>query len=519
MLPYHTLKGPAFRLAMKAAGRASLPVLVAMLIALVLLDLVASAQARNYFISASGPLGDGSGSSPENAADASTPDRYYAINQAQHAPGTVIVYAPGIYWHETLFAMWDNVTHRGAGIDKTVIRVIDDAPNYHEMWAPDAGAPRISGFKFFDATIDFNASNQTWWKGTQGSTPSAFTFSLADHCTIQRVKFINMGSKGQESFPIYFTNGQSAAGNVNHNVIDSCIFTQPIRTGNTNGGLTCICIADAQPNITVDTTNIVYNCQFLYLNYPNYSDLSYAQCVSVPVARNNYADGVDQLWGYEPGSQSMGNNSLFPGMTCQVTGNTVRNGQLGSLLMHNNGTFGNLNLANNSVTMTDNTYKQYGLRPPIGFLIHTTGPAGDPAIGSIMINNNTFVALVPEDRSPSAVVINPVRPNLYHLASLTIKDNRFVNFPQDGNELQVNRAQVGTFTNVGNTFGAAPASTEKDTRNGTALPATEPTPTPREVRRALPFEVRNASSVASPKVRGALPVEPEVRRELPLGSQ
>ncbi len=38
-------------------------------------------------------LGNGSGSSAVNAADASTPEKFRAINQAQKSPGTVIVYA------------------------------------------------------------------------------------------------------------------------------------------------------------------------------------------------------------------------------------------------------------------------------------------------------------------------------------------------------------------------------------------------------------------------------------------
>src|SRR6516165_7836160 len=54
-------KGPAFRLGTESV-RGS-PFLVAMLIGFVFFASIARTQAGNYFISASGPLGDGSGSS------------------------------------------------------------------------------------------------------------------------------------------------------------------------------------------------------------------------------------------------------------------------------------------------------------------------------------------------------------------------------------------------------------------------------------------------------------------------
>jgi hypothetical protein len=67
--------------------------------------------AVRFYINASGPLGDGSGSSPANAADASTPAKHYAINQSHTTPGTVIMYAPGTYLMNTGFWCWNGVTH------------------------------------------------------------------------------------------------------------------------------------------------------------------------------------------------------------------------------------------------------------------------------------------------------------------------------------------------------------------------------------------------------------------------
>jgi hypothetical protein len=423
---------------------------MATLTAIVLFGSSAWTQAANYYISASGALGNGSGSSAANAADASTAAKYYAINQAESAAGTVIIYAAGTYLMQTGHTMFNGVTHQGAGIDSTIIKIADGTVSgWQPMWY--AGGT-LSGFKCLDATIDLNANNQPFW-GSSGMS-MAFAFPTADHCTIQRVKFIHMGAKGMESFPIFFIHGSSSKGNSNNNSVDSCIFTQPIASGNTNGGLTCIYMADSEPGITVDNTNVVSNCQFLDLKFPN-SDLTYTQCVTCPVAINNFARGVDAFWFIEPGSQSSGNNVFFTGQTVQVTGNTITDsGMIARILMHANGTFaGDLNIQNNTVGMTKHPYAAFGLRGPQGFTIEDY-KSGSPSLGNITIQNNTFTAPSPPwTANPVAVLVNPSSPNLFHLASLTVINNRFVNFSGDGSEIQANTAQVGTYTNRGNTFG------------------------------------------------------------------
>jgi len=413
-------------------------------------------HAASYFINASGPLGDGSGSNAVNAADASTPGKYRAINQAQNAPGTVIVYAPGTYEVSPAFSMFNGVTHQGSGIDSTILKIAQGAAagSFTPMWLADKGT--ISNFKFIDATIDFNSTNTGWWAKGQGCS-MAFAFSTADHCTIQRVKFINMGGKKQESFPIFFIHGNSAPGNVNNNLIDSCIFTQPVVHGNTNGGLTCIMMGDAEPKITVDNTNVVSNCQFLNLKAPEYSDLPYAQCCTCPVAINNKAAGVDAFWFIEPGSQTIGNNHFFTGQTMQVTDNTLTDcGQVAAVLMHPNGVLaGDLNVEKNAVGMTQHPYFIQGPRGPMGVSVETYWK-GDSAVGNITIQNNTFTAPLPKAASPYAVSIQVKEGsgNYFHVASLSVLNNTLVNFPQDGKEYNVttNPAYMPKYINSGNTF-------------------------------------------------------------------
>ena len=101
---------------------------------------------------------------------------------------------------------------------------------------------------------------------------------------------------------------------MNHNhLVDSCIFTQPIASGNTNGGVTCVQMGDALPGIT-DYTNVVSNNQFINLNYPTYSDLGYAQCCSCPVAENNTASGVDDSLVCRTGELGVGRHQHFHGI-------------------------------------------------------------------------------------------------------------------------------------------------------------------------------------------------------------
>jgi hypothetical protein len=444
---------PAFRSKRRQTQSWTPQAFMATLIAIVLFGSIAWTQAANYYINASGPLGDGSGSSASNAADASSASKYGAIVNAQSSSGTTIVYAAGTYQVNPTLPMYNGVAHQGAGIDKTIIKVIDAASPCSNMWGTNNGT--ISGFKFFDATLDLNAGKQTWFTSGAHGGSQAFTISTADHCTFQRLKFINMAASGVETFIINFGNN-AGPGNMNNNLIDSCIFTQPIFAGNSNGGMTCILLYDIGPSTTVDSTNVVSNCQFIKLSRP-YSDFQYVNAATAPNVINNFAQGVDELWYIEPGSQSSGNQINYPGITAQVTGNTlVNSGYVARILMHSNGTYaGNLNVQNNTVGMMQNPLAFFGPRGPGGVEIETFD-SGNSSVGNVTVQNNTFTApLPPWTANPAAVIANPSSPDLFHLPSLTVINNQMIGFPGDGSELEVNKAQIGTYTNTGNTFGSA----------------------------------------------------------------
>ena len=196
-----------------------------------------------------------------------------------------------------------------------------------------------------------------------------------------------------------------------------------------------------RPKSPVQITNVVSNNQFLNLKYPEYSDLGYAQCSSCPNATHNHATGVDSLWFVEPGSSNPNVPvSTFNDVNVQVTANTlVDSGPVALILMHPNGTFaGKLTVQDNTVGMTQYPYKFQGPSVPTGVAV-AQYQVGNPSVGAITVQNNTFTAPLPLIHSPVAVAANPpAGPGKYfHLAGLTVSNNTFVNFPQDGKELNV----------------------------------------------------------------------------------
>ena len=227
--------------------------------------------------------------------------------------------------------------------------------------------------------------------------------------------------------------------------------------GNNDGGLTCIMMADAEPNVTVDNTNVVSNCQFLNLKGPEFSDLPYTQCCTCLVVSNNKATGVDALWFLEPGTQVIGNNVFYSGQTVQITSNTTTDsGQVAMILMHPNGNFaGSLSVQNNTVGMTQHPYFKEDPRRPMGVSVEQY-QAGNPPVGSITVQNNTFIAPLPKASSPYAVSENPGEGSrkYFHFAKLTVLNNTLVNFLRDGKEMNVTRnpADNPSYTNTGNTF-------------------------------------------------------------------
>jgi hypothetical protein len=121
--------------------------------------------------------------------------------------------------------------------------------------------------------------------------------------------------------------------------------------------------------------------------------------------------------------------------------------------MHPNGTFGNLDVEDNAIGMTQFPYKFQGPSVPTGFAVATYWP-GNSTVGNLMIAHNIFTAPLPNTASPKAIAANVTAPNFFHMASLSVLNNRLVNFPHDGQEYNItkDRAYDPSYTNAGNVF-------------------------------------------------------------------
>jgi hypothetical protein len=97
----------------------------------------------------------------------------------------------------------------------------------------------------------------------------------------------------------------------------------------------------------------------------------------------------------------------------------------------------------------------YGFGGPLGVKIQPIG-VGNPSIGNVTIQGNTFIAPLPEGASPCAVYaqISTSSGLTFTLASMSIVSNVLTNFPHDGKEFQVTTNPVynPNYINSGNIF-------------------------------------------------------------------
>jgi hypothetical protein len=449
----------AFRLR-KPTQRSSPPAFLATLTVVVLFATSTWTQAANYYIRAAGPLGNGSGSSAANAADASTAAKYDAIVNAQNTPGEVIFYTAGTYPTSCRIPANNGVTHQGAGIGKTIIQIANGACTSGVnagSWLFLGQASPNNHFACYDMTIDFNTANQPAWTNQLDYCTVAFGLYTPNNCTIQRVKFINLASQNYETFVIFFSNG-GANGNCFNNLIDSCIFTQPMQSGNVNSGMTVIYEGDWLPNISVDNTNVVSNCQFLNLKYPAFSDIAYCTCVTGPVVENCYASGIDGLWGCEPGSQGSANNGgMYVNQTCQVTGNILTNcGRVGGVLLHPNASaaFGSVNIQNNLMFLDQIPYQYYNSGAGPTFMqIQLTGGNGTSPVGTITVENNTVIAPpAPWNSDPALFLATCSGSELFRISALIVENNKMYGFPGSADYVNITTSQVTNYTKSANVF-------------------------------------------------------------------
>ena len=231
----------------------------------------------DYWLSATGQLGNGSGSSAANAADASTQAKLDAIWAAQmggHSAASTITfhYLPGLYQTKghnfvgNIQTFQPGNIHQGSGMGNTIQLVgSSSATNDGQIFGNDTQLLWVNTWGCYDMTLDANAVNQPKWTGAGGAI-NCILMGGGQNVTIQRVRFINFGTPtlGSECFPCGMTtNAQSVAQSVDNNLIDHCIFTQPA-IGNKDG-CSAISISDnpGAGNATITQNNIISFCQFI----------------------------------------------------------------------------------------------------------------------------------------------------------------------------------------------------------------------------------------------------------------
>jgi hypothetical protein len=267
------------------------------------------------WLSATGALGDGTGRSATNAADASTQVKYDALYIG--VTNTIFNYLPGTYqtkgWLQvTRQSANSGVQHFGAGIDQTIIQLVgaSAAINDGTIFGNDYNV-RSDNFGLHFLTLDCNAINQPKWLGAPGGI-SAISV-MGNNLIFEHVKIINFGTSllGAECFPAYINAGSGFSSTTFSNILmASCIFTQPA-IGNHDGVTCAVMFADsAFGNVLANAA--IKGCSFLNIK----SDFTYSHAFAGLLCSGNVVDDPGVGFYTEP-------NGLQYDYT--ITGNVFRN--------------------------------------------------------------------------------------------------------------------------------------------------------------------------------------------------
>jgi hypothetical protein len=129
----------------------------------------------DFYLSVTGPFGNGSGSDPSNPVDCSTPTKLQTFWSTHSNPGTnntyTFHYAPGIFQTggaNPSFAnsAFDHIYHYGAGVDVTILQLTGSAAKGYGFFSTNQG--RVD-WQLQNMTCDCNAVNQPKWTGCKQS--------------------------------------------------------------------------------------------------------------------------------------------------------------------------------------------------------------------------------------------------------------------------------------------------------------------------------------------------------------
>lgn len=171
--------------------------------------------------------------------DASTAAKYTTFLTTLQ-PNYTFHYGPGIYeTYGWLFTSRKTAgtgcKHFGAGIDKTIIRLVgaSNGPADGVVFGSSYD-DRSDGFELRDLTIDCNAAAQPKWTSGKARFVAAVN-TRGSNIRIGKVKVTGFGTRsvGTECFPIFIAS-DALAGDFSDNVVENCVVTRPAK-GNLDG--------------------------------------------------------------------------------------------------------------------------------------------------------------------------------------------------------------------------------------------------------------------------------------------
>lgn len=368
--------------------------------------------------------------------DASSPGKFDALLQ-RFPTNTVFHYASGVYstagYHFLSGNAGTNCVHLGAGIDKTIIRLVADSGGDNEALIFGVDYDRTcSGFQVTDMTLDCNAANYPTF--TQGGPQPAAINVQGNNILIKSVKVIGFGSgqRGTECFPVSSHPGQPFAGQSFSNIhVENCIFTNPA-TGNQDG-VSVVSLGSGSREVHV-TDDAIINCQFVNLK----SDFSYVQAMCADLCQGNDVEGYITGFYAEPDTVETESKT--------ITNNTFK-GVLKAVAInfHPTGGYGDLTFSNNTVILpnAENIYSA-------GVVVWNENE-GRPTIKSITVANNIFQGDPNTDPAYYRAVDLSANPPSILVGTLAISGNQFQTAVPSGREFvvsadQVQQLQFGTNT-------------------------------------------------------------------------
>jgi hypothetical protein len=359
------------------------------------------------WLSATGALGDGTGRSATNAADASTQAKYDALYIG--VSNQVFNYLPGTYqtqgwFFQTRQSANPGVHHIGAGIDQTIIQLVGASTltNDGVIFGNDFNV-RSDNFGVHFMTHDCNAVNQPKWTGTTGVVTAIAT--IGNNLIFEHLKIINFGTTrvGAECFPVQCVAGSGFSSQTFSNIlIASCIFTQPA-IGNHDGVTGAVLFSNSAFGNVLANAAIV-GCSFININ----SDFAYSHAFAAPVCSGNVVDDPGVAFYTEP-------NGLIGDYV--ITGNIIKNCSFGGQINWDDTATAGLG----SVTFSNNQI----ISPPLGtiFWINDSGLSVNRPVMQALIMRDNFCTVPPGGTRNGIQGIKLNSANKYGLNRLIVTGN------------------------------------------------------------------------------------------------